>query len=220
MGCQRPGSGLPQHRHYADARANLDDSLRLLARVGDIYARADDANRRLCNQALFTAIYIDEDNDIRVGYRSPYDGLANTDLRRRRPDLGRPGTKTGPGRNPDQGWSLGEEFTPDPSGVSNGTRTRDILDHNQVLYQLSYTHHAHPHRGANSVDHPNAPTAPARNRGCCPRPGPAPPPRVRRPTDQRVAGTVAPVIAPWCRSAMAFSSGFDRPGGGRKTASR
>ena len=27
------------------------------------------------------------------------------------------------------------------NGVSDGTRTRDILDHNQVLYQLSYTHH-------------------------------------------------------------------------------
>jgi hypothetical protein len=26
--------------------------------------------------------------------------------------------------------------------VSDGTRTRDHLDHNQVLYQLSYTHHA------------------------------------------------------------------------------
>ena len=26
--------------------------------------------------------------------------------------------------------------------VSDGARTRDILDHNQVLYQLSYTHHA------------------------------------------------------------------------------
>ena len=26
-------------------------------------------------------------------------------------------------------------------GVSDGTRTRDIRDHNQVLYQLSYTHH-------------------------------------------------------------------------------
>lgn len=26
-------------------------------------------------------------------------------------------------------------------GVSDGTRTRGILDHNQVLYQLSYTHH-------------------------------------------------------------------------------
>ena len=25
--------------------------------------------------------------------------------------------------------------------MSDGIRTRDILDHNQVLYQLSYTHH-------------------------------------------------------------------------------
>ncbi len=68
------------HGHYADARANLDDSLHLLAHVGGIYAHADDANRRLCNQALFKAIYIYADNDVRVGYRSPYDGLANTDL--------------------------------------------------------------------------------------------------------------------------------------------
>lgn len=27
------------------------------------------------------------------------------------------------------------------SGVTDGTRTRDILDHNQVLYQLNYGHH-------------------------------------------------------------------------------
>jgi hypothetical protein len=27
--------------------------------------------------------------------------------------------------------------------VSDGARTRDILDHNQVLYLLSYTHHNH-----------------------------------------------------------------------------
>jgi hypothetical protein len=26
-------------------------------------------------------------------------------------------------------------------GVSDGIRTRGHLDHNQVLYQLSYTHH-------------------------------------------------------------------------------
>ncbi len=26
--------------------------------------------------------------------------------------------------------------------MSDGIRTRDILDHNQVLYQLSYTHQA------------------------------------------------------------------------------
>ncbi len=38
----------------------------------------------------------------------------------------------------DQG-SLGQA---EKRGVSDGTRTRGILDHNQVLYQLSYTHHA------------------------------------------------------------------------------
>ena len=27
------------------------------------------------------------------------------------------------------------------SGVSDGTRTRDIQDHNLTLYQLNYTHH-------------------------------------------------------------------------------
>lgn len=32
---------------------------------------------------------------------------------------------------------------PPVSWVSDGARTRDILDHNQVLYQLSYTHHHH-----------------------------------------------------------------------------
>ena len=28
--------------------------------------------------------------------------------------------------------------------VSDGTRTRDRLDHNQELYQLSYAHHVPP----------------------------------------------------------------------------
>lgn len=27
------------------------------------------------------------------------------------------------------------------NGVSDGTRTRDIQDHNLTLYQLNYTHH-------------------------------------------------------------------------------
>jgi hypothetical protein len=31
--------------------------------------------------------------------------------------------------------------------VNDGARTRDILDHNQVLYQLSYAHHGRPARG-------------------------------------------------------------------------
>ena len=64
------------HGEYAFARANLDDSLTLLSNAGDLYTTADDANRRLCNQALFKAIYIDEDNDVRVGYKTPYDGLS------------------------------------------------------------------------------------------------------------------------------------------------
>ena len=68
------------HGHYADARANLDDSLELLTKVADIYANADDANRRLGKQALFKAIYVDEDNDVRVGYRTPYDGLSLSGL--------------------------------------------------------------------------------------------------------------------------------------------
>lgn len=34
----------------------------------------------MCNQALLKAIHIDEDNDVRVGYGCPYDGLADTDL--------------------------------------------------------------------------------------------------------------------------------------------
>ena len=32
-------------------------------------------------------------------------------------------------------------------GVSEGTRTPDIQDHNLALYQLSYAHHGHPRPG-------------------------------------------------------------------------
>ena len=68
------------HGEYADARANLDDSLDLLEHAAEVYARCDDANRRLCNQAFFTAIYIDEDNDVRVGYATPFDALTDREL--------------------------------------------------------------------------------------------------------------------------------------------
>ncbi|SEA59282.1 Site-specific DNA recombinase [Bowdeniella nasicola] len=68
------------HGHYAAARENLDDSLKLLSNAADIYEHADDANRRLINQALFKTIYIDEDNNVRVGYRNPYDGLSLSGL--------------------------------------------------------------------------------------------------------------------------------------------
>ena len=65
---------------YADARENLEDSLGLLAHVSDIYQRCDDLNRRLCNQALFTAIYIDEDGQPSVTYHRPYDTLCDPEV--------------------------------------------------------------------------------------------------------------------------------------------
>lgn len=45
-----------------------------------MYANADDANRRLCNQAFFKRIYIDEDNDIRVGFATPFDALCDPEI--------------------------------------------------------------------------------------------------------------------------------------------
>lgn len=60
---------------YADARAHLDDALGLLANRADIYARCDDTNRHLCNQAFFTKVFIDEDNELRVGHNRPFEML-------------------------------------------------------------------------------------------------------------------------------------------------
>lgn len=65
---------------YADARENLEDSLGLLAHISDIYQRCDNLNRRLCNQAFFTAISIDEDGQPRVTYQRPYDALCNPEV--------------------------------------------------------------------------------------------------------------------------------------------
>jgi hypothetical protein len=44
-------------------------------------------------------------------------------------------------RKPQAGNPCGSPAWGLSNGVSDGTRTRDHLDHNQVLYQLSYTHH-------------------------------------------------------------------------------
>ncbi len=63
------------HGDYADARAHLGDALGLLANCADIYARCDDTNRRLCNQAFFTKVYIDEDNELRVEHNRPFEML-------------------------------------------------------------------------------------------------------------------------------------------------
>ncbi|MEZ4588681.1 MAG: recombinase family protein [Gemmatimonadales bacterium] len=63
------------HGEYTDARIHLEDALDLLEHCATIYARCDDVNRRLCNQAFFTKVYIDEDNEVRAENERPYDML-------------------------------------------------------------------------------------------------------------------------------------------------
>ena len=55
--------------------AHFGDALGLLANCADIYARCDDTNRRLCNQAFFTKVFIDEDNELRVEHNRPFEML-------------------------------------------------------------------------------------------------------------------------------------------------
>ncbi|HMR50052.1 MAG TPA: hypothetical protein PKE40_12300 [Arachnia sp.] len=64
-----------QHRDYAELRKHLDEALDLLENCADIYTRCDDTNRRLCNQAFFTKVYIDEDNELHVEHNRPFEML-------------------------------------------------------------------------------------------------------------------------------------------------
>ena len=68
------------HGEYTDARAHLDDALNLLSNCADIYSRCDDANRRLCNQAFFTKVYIEEDDHLRVEHARPFEMLLNPEI--------------------------------------------------------------------------------------------------------------------------------------------
>ncbi len=69
-----------QHRDYADARKHLDEALDILENCAAIYSRCDDTNRRMCNQALFTKIYIDEDNTLRPEHARAYEVLVDPEL--------------------------------------------------------------------------------------------------------------------------------------------
>lgn len=63
------------HGEYSDARTHLDDALGLPSNCADIYARCDDANRRLCNQAFFTKVYVEEGDELRVENARPFEML-------------------------------------------------------------------------------------------------------------------------------------------------
>lgn len=68
------------HDEYAAARENLDDCLTLLANVSLIYSRCDNQNRRLCNQAFFRKIFIDQDREVRVEYQPSYEALCDIEI--------------------------------------------------------------------------------------------------------------------------------------------
>jgi hypothetical protein len=87
--------------------------------------------------------------------------------------------------------------------VSDGTRTRDVLDHNQVLYQLSYTHHAN---GPNIFRRTILRSVKCTGQWFGVR-------------NQFWLG-VAPVSAPRMRSAISFDVALSGPGIGTNTASR
>lgn len=44
------------------------------------YNRCDDANRHLCNQAFFTKVYIEEDDDLRVENNRPFEMLLDPEI--------------------------------------------------------------------------------------------------------------------------------------------
>lgn len=48
--------------------------------AADVYARCDDANQRLCNQAFFISIYIEEEGEVRIEYARPGDALIGRDI--------------------------------------------------------------------------------------------------------------------------------------------
>ena len=129
---------------YLEARENLEDSLGLLTNVSDIYRRCDDLNRRLCNQTFFTRIYIDEEGG--EASQSRVSEALRHPVRSRgagqRPELGRRIEEARSGPNRAKGGSFGRRFELESTGVDNAVRTRDLLNHNQMLYLLSYIHHA------------------------------------------------------------------------------
>lgn len=64
---------LAEHdEHHTGGRAFLHDSLRLLTDAHHAYARSDDGNRRLANQAFYTRLELTEDEQLRSTLAEPF----------------------------------------------------------------------------------------------------------------------------------------------------
>ena len=68
------------HGEYADAKAVLARCLALLDNLAGLYARCDDLTRRLCNQALFTKVYVDDDQMLRPRHTQPFELLLDPEV--------------------------------------------------------------------------------------------------------------------------------------------
>ena len=119
---------------YADARAHLDDALGLLANCADIYARCDDTNRRLCNQAFFTKVYIDEHNELRVEHNRPFEMLLDPQVNANALTWAADAHKARTSTNVSVG--KGSSLV---CGGAEGIRTPDPLHAMEVRYQLRYS---------------------------------------------------------------------------------
>ncbi|GAA3935103.1 hypothetical protein GCM10022383_11870 [Microbacterium soli] len=73
---------LAEHdEHQSGGRAFLHDSLRLLTDAHHAYARSDDADHRLANQAFYTRIDITEDEELRPQLAEPFATIIREGMR-------------------------------------------------------------------------------------------------------------------------------------------
>ena len=68
------------HGEYADAKAVLTRCLDLLDNLAGLYARCDDLTRRLCNQALFSKVYVEDDQTLRPEHTQPFELLLDPEI--------------------------------------------------------------------------------------------------------------------------------------------
>ena len=68
------------HGEYADAKAVLTRCLDLLDNFAGLYARCDDLTRRLCIQALFTKVYIEDELSLRPEHTQPFELLLDPEV--------------------------------------------------------------------------------------------------------------------------------------------
>ncbi|MGO1267564.1 MAG: recombinase family protein [Microbacterium gubbeenense] len=66
-----------RHSEYQDTKEYLADTVDFLENCHALYSLSDDVGKRLCNQALFRKIYIENDDEIRSDLARPFETLVD-----------------------------------------------------------------------------------------------------------------------------------------------